>query len=59
MPWPYQFFGGSPISEDNNYYLADFFRQGGTQWCFASDKVKNGPKRAKNGPKAKTRLKGL
>ena len=25
MPWPYQFFGGSPISEGVNYYLADFF----------------------------------
>ena len=25
-----------------------FFRRGGTQWCFALDKVKNGPKRAKN-----------
>ena len=36
-----------------------FFRRGGTQWCFASYKVKNGPKRAKNGPTAKTRLKGL
>ena len=51
--------GGSPISEGVNYYLADFFRRGGTQWCFVSDKVKNGPKRVKYGPKAKTRLKGL